>query len=68
MKKGSSDGDSIDVKLGGRSRDQVRSLDFKVPLVDEKKPYPLDDPGSQPEVGLLGGKSLLLPVEGVAII
>ena len=68
MEKGLACINGIDVELGGRSRYQVRGLDFKVPLFDEKKPYAVDNPGSQPEVGLLGGQSLLLTVEGVAII
>jgi hypothetical protein len=62
MEKGFACTDRVDVELGGRGWYQVRRLDFKVSLFNKKSSYALDNPGPQPEVRLLGGQSLLLPV------
>jgi hypothetical protein len=60
MEEGVSSFNGIDVKLGGRGRNQVGSLNFEVALFNKKTPYGLDRPGPQPKRLLLVSQSPLL--------
>jgi len=44
----------INVNFRRWGRDKVGGLDFQVILLDKEASYGLDNPGTQPEAGLLG--------------